>query len=393
MSRGFEDARETASETLAEAVAKKLKPVYCTKCGSRLQIRSVQHKGFDKDTGYPKYDVILACPHATLYETDISREAQFTWKKPFGRHTVHKVSKVIELSSGITDAYHKRGDAYDEMPELVEYCPHCGKEGVQKMEFCPRCGQRLTGLHLEEKQRSVPKPEAPLKERNWFERHLNWTMVLAWAGSYLIVFIVWLLVILADPYISDDALGGISVIVSLIVSIAVGQWVLRKKNRSLAWLLICWTWFFLLIDNQSFMRDEYGRTMADYNKLIELDPDNANAYYERGDFYYEIDEYGNAIADYNKAIELDPNHVSAYYNRGCAYGEMGEYDKAIADYNKAIDLDPNDANAHYNRGVAYREKGEVPKAVSDLEKCIRLSTDSELTKDAQQALYEIKKSI
>jgi len=276
--------------------------------------------------------------------------------------------------------------------ELVKYCPNCGKAGIEGMKFCPQCGQGLTSFDLEEKQRSVQKPEAPLKEMNWFERHLNWTMVLAWAGSYLIVFIVWLLVILADPYISDDALGGISVIVSLIVSIAVGQWVLRKKNRSLAWLLICWTWFFLLIDNQSFMRDEYGRTMADYDKLIELDTGNATAYYERGDFYYEMDEYNKAIADYSKAIELDPGHALAYFNRAYAYGEIGEYNKAIADYSKAIELNPSDAQAYYNRGLDYHNKGEVPKAVSDLEKCIGLSTDPELTKAAQQTLREIKNS-
>jgi len=137
---------------------------------------------------------------------------------------------------------------------------------------------------------------------------------------------------------------------------------------------------------------ESGNSMADYNKAIELAPDSADVYYNRGDAYDEMGEYGKAIADYNKAIELDPNHTLAYYNRGCAYGEIGAYDKAIADYNKAIELNPNDALAYYNRGFAYREKGEVPKLVSDLEKCISLSTDPELTKDAQQALYEIKNS-
>ena len=259
------------------------------------------------------------------------------------------------------------------------------------MKFCPRCGQRLTDFESKEKQRYIPKPEAPLKERSWFERHLNWTMVLAWLSTYLVTFIVAYLVILANPYVSDDTLVAILVIANLAVVIAVGQWVLKKKNRSLAWLLICWTWFFLLIENHSFMRDEHGRTAADYDKLIELDLDNADAYNERGDFYYEMDEYGKAIADYNKAIELDPNHASAYYNRGCAYGEIGAYDKAIVDYNKVIELNPSDVLAYYNRGLAYREKGEVPKAVSDLEKCLELSTDPELTKDAQQELYKMKR--
>ena len=287
------------------------------------------------------------------------------------------------------------------------------------MKFCPQCGQRLTGSNLEDQQRSIPKPEAPLmqsstvragqhglrpiqtyipkseappKERSWFERHLNWTMVLTWAGSYLISFIVGFLGVLIDPYISDDTIIAVAAIISLIVTIAVGRWVLRKKNRSLAWLLICWTWFFLLIENHSFMRDEYGRTSADYDKLIELDPDNADSYHERGDFYYEMGEYGKAIPDYSRAIELGSRYASAYFNRAYAYGEMGDYDKAIADYSKAIELNPSDAQAYYNRGLDYQNKGEVSKAVNDLEKCIELSTDPDLTKDTQQALFEVKNS-
>ena len=274
----------------------------------------------------------------------------------------------------------------------MKYCPNCGKAGIEDMKFCPQCGQALTGFDLKEKQRYVHQPEAPLKEKSWFERHLNWTMVLAWAGTYLITFIVASLVILANPYVSDDTLVAILVIANLAVVIAVGQWVLRKKNRSLAWLLICWTWFFLLIDNQSFMRVEYGRTMVDYDKLIELDPDNADAYHERGDFYYEMDQYGKAIADYSRAIELEPRYASAYFNRAYAYGEIGEYNKAIADYSKAIELNPSDAQAYYNRGLDYHNKGEVAKAVSDLEQCIGLSNDPELTEDAQKALFEIKNS-
>ena len=274
----------------------------------------------------------------------------------------------------------------------MKYCPSCGKAGIEGMKFCPRCGQRLTGFDLEEKQRYVPKSEAPLKERNWFERHLNWTMVLAWLSTYPITFIVASLVILANPYISDDAFVVILVIANLAVTVAVGRWVLKKKNRSMWWLLISPFIFFLLIENNSAIQDEYGRTKADYDRAVALDRDNADACFKRGDAYDELDEYEKAITDYNKTIELDPNHALAYLNRGCAYGEIGEYGKAIADYNKVIELDPDDADAYYSRGLAYRKKGEGPKAASDLEKCIGLSTDPELTKNAQQVLSKIKNS-
>jgi hypothetical protein len=46
----------------------------------------------------------------------------------------------------------------------MKYCPSCGKAGVERVKFCPQCGQSLTGLHLEEKQRPIPEPEAPLME-------------------------------------------------------------------------------------------------------------------------------------------------------------------------------------------------------------------------------------
>jgi len=111
----------------------------------------------------------------------------------------------------------------------------------------------------------------------------------------------------------------------------------------------------------AFRRERNKLIGSTYNKTIELNPDNADAYYKRGDVYDEIGEYEKAIADYSKAIELDPNHALAYYSRGCAYAEKGEYEKAIADYNKVIELNPSDAYAYYSRGLAYHEKSEVLK--------------------------------
>ena len=42
--------------------------------------------------------------------------------------------------------------------------------------------------------------------------------------------------------------------------------------------------------------------------------------------------YG-AIADYTKAIKLNPNYADAYYNRGVAKSNLQDYDGAIADFN------------------------------------------------------------
>jgi tetratricopeptide (TPR) repeat protein len=48
-----------------------------------------------------------------------------------------------------------------------------------------------------------------------------------------------------------------------------------------------------------------------------------------------------AIGEYNEAIRLDPQYAQAFYNRGIAWYGKGELDKAIKDFNDAIKIDPN----------------------------------------------------
>ena len=64
-------------------------------------------------------------------------------------------------------------------------------------------------------------------------------------------------------------------------------------------------------------------------------------------------EYDEDIASYTKAIELNPDDDDAYYNRGWAYGKLEQYDKAIDDYTKSIQLNPDESDAYNNRGWAY----------------------------------------
>lgn len=124
------------------------------------------------------------------------------------------------------------------------------------MKFCPKCGQRLTGFDLEEKQRYIHQPEAPLKEKNWFERHLNWTMVFGVLGATLVNVVVQLGIISYDPYVSDDVLYVIGFVIALAILIPVLGWALRRKNRSLWWLplglFVPFGWIVLLcLDNRS----------------------------------------------------------------------------------------------------------------------------------------------
>ena len=122
-------------------------------------------------------------------------------------------------------------------------------------------------------------------------------------------------------------------------------------------------------------KGEMDKAIQDYNTAIDLNPEHANAYNNRGVAYKNKGEIDAAIQDYNKAIDLNPEHVNAYNNRGVAYKNKGEIDAAIQDYTKAIDLNSEHANAYYNRGVAYAKKGEIDAAIQDYTKAIDLNSE------------------
>ena len=63
------------------------------------------------------------------------------------------------------------------------------------------------------------------------------------------------------------------------------------------------------------------------------------------------------IADYTRAIELNPDDTSAYNDRGIAYADSGDLYHAILDFSKVIELDPDYAMAYNNRGISYRASG------------------------------------
>ena len=98
---------------------------------------------------------------------------------------------------------------------------------------------------------------------------------------------------------------------------------------------------------------QYDRAIADYTVAIELRPDYAEAYNDRGFAYYLKGDFERAIADYTRAIELRPNYPKAYNSRGVVYmaGGYGEA-KSVPDFDRAIELKPDFRYAYINRASA-----------------------------------------
>jgi tetratricopeptide (TPR) repeat protein len=78
----------------------------------------------------------------------------------------------------------------------------------------------------------------------------------------------------------------------------------------------------------------------------------------QGDKHFEAKEYDEAIQCFTEAIRLKPENAEAYFNRGNVYKDKNDLDQAIKDYNEAIRLKPDYYAAHFNRGYCLG-KGKV----------------------------------
>ena len=58
------------------------------------------------------------------------------------------------------------------------------------------------------------------------------------------------------------------------------------------------------------------------------------------------------------AIQIKPDYADAYNNRGIAYDKKGDYDQAISDYNRAIRIKPDYAAAYSNLSKTYKKIGK-----------------------------------
>ncbi|MEX0852152.1 MAG: tetratricopeptide repeat protein, partial [Bauldia sp.] len=119
----------------------------------------------------------------------------------------------------------------------------------------------------------------------------------------------------------------------------------------------------------------YERVIAAYARLIELQPNDASAYVNRGHVHGDNSHTDLAVADYTQAIELEPDNAEIYSFRGAMYQLNRDYDRAIADYARLIELRPDDASAYNARGNSYGEKGDYDRAIADFSKAIELKPD------------------
>jgi tetratricopeptide (TPR) repeat protein len=129
----------------------------------------------------------------------------------------------------------------------------------------------------------------------------------------------------------------------------------------------------LFVHAQNATNDKkYDQAIAGLRQLVELDPQDFQAWTELGTNYLLKESYDDAEKAYLRAIEVRPSFFLALLNLGRLYLTQKKSQPAIENLTRAIQAKPDSADANYFLGEAYLQIKKGSVAVGYLNEAIRL---------------------
>lgn len=151
-------------------------------------------------------------------------------------------------------------------------------------------------------------------------------------------------------------------------------------SYALAYSELAWVYFNKRFWETYFSDDFLDTVLILADKALSYDNQLAEAYVMRGNYYRESSQFEKSLNEYNKAIELNPNIWEAYSYRGWVYmWDLSKYDKALEDFYKAASLHRGSGLPMLLSliGLAYGHAGFLEKAEYYIEEKFKLDGDED----------------
>lgn len=133
----------------------------------------------------------------------------------------------------------------------------------------------------------------------------------------------------------------------------------------------------VILQNRAKVLTAMGRTadaLADYNKVVEMDSVNYNAYFNRGYLRHASGDSIGARADFAMLQQLRPDDPNTLLVLAVTYSNSNQFDEAISYYNALIKK-VEKAEYYAGRAMARLAKGDLAEASDDIGRGLELNPE------------------
>ena len=135
-------------------------------------------------------------------------------------------------------------------------------------------------------------------------------------------------------------------------------------------------------------RKDYDRSIAEIEKAIALNPNDADLYTDLGDRLTWVGEAEQAVGHIEKAIRLNPNFPPIYlWHLGHAYFVAERYDESILTFHELRDRIPDFGPSYIYLAAAYALTGRDEEARAMVPEIAR-TTDWNVGRAEEQLPYK-----
>ncbi|MCA8924392.1 MAG: tetratricopeptide repeat protein, partial [Planctomycetes bacterium] len=125
----------------------------------------------------------------------------------------------------------------------------------------------------------------------------------------------------------------------------------------------------------------YTEAIEHFDRAIALDPENGQAFFNRGTCYLKIGNFVPGILDLSRALELNPRIADEVYNKVYQITYVVDLHRVITELNKIVSDHPNEAHVIFLRGFFFVAKAEFKeyteddllKGIDDFNHCLKLN--------------------
>jgi tetratricopeptide (TPR) repeat protein len=133
--------------------------------------------------------------------------------------------------------------------------------------------------------------------------------------------------------------------------------------------------YYLRLGNIYYHSTRFKETLKACDKAIEIKPDFAEAWYNKGIALGELGRHEEELKACDEAIKIKPDYAEALNNKGIALGELGRHEEALKAFDKAIEIKPDYADAWNNKGVTLGELGRYEEELKAFDEVIKIKPD------------------
>jgi tetratricopeptide (TPR) repeat protein len=126
--------------------------------------------------------------------------------------------------------------------------------------------------------------------------------------------------------------------------------------------------------NTFYFEGQYEEAIASYDKALELNSGNSDAWNNRGVALANLKRYEEAITSYDKALKLNSGNSDAWNNRGVTLANLKRYEEAITSYDKALEFNSDFFYTWFNRACCHGLQGKVEETINALKKATELNS-------------------